>query len=294
MAAYTTTLLLAQIARRSFLPTGQSTFTPSDLLSIADEVCMNEIVPEIRAVREEFFIFAVDTAITAGVQAHPIHARAMGLILRDVKTIDGTTIVPDFKRYEPEDITSSAPGEPKGFSLQDNTILLWPPPATTTKSLRQEFTLRRNNLVPVASAAVVSAFNPATKVVSVTTIPASWATGSIFDLIKQDGGHECLSIDLTSTLVSGTAITLPSLPSGLRVGDYIALAGESPVVQLPPEFQPVLAQGVAAQILADMNIPGNEKARERFDKLLANGIKAITPRVEGEERQITPANWFGN
>ncbi len=287
--SYTTSDLLDSIKRRSFAPAGQTTFTDAELLAMADEETQTTLLPDIMTAREEFFVTSYDYSITANQVAYAIPARSVGMQVRDVHVVDGTTVIPDFPRIEPERITSGQPGTPGGFYIKSNSVCLFPTPSATSRTLRLYFPLRPSSLIDAADAAVVSAINGT--IVTVTTIPASWVTGNSFDLIKQDGGQECLSIDLTSTLVSGTAITLPSVPDGLRVGDYIALAGQSPLIQLPPDYRLVLAQAVAVAILEGMSQPGAEGARKQLEKMRERVLKLIQPRTPGEARVLVPNTW---
>ncbi len=294
---YTTTSLLDAIKRRSFAPANQLTFTDVELLAIADEVMRVDLLPDILKVREEFFVSYTDTAITAGQKAYSISARAVGLLLRDVHYVVGTDVKADFPRKEPEQFTSDALGSPTAFALRNNTILLDPTPGTTVGTLRQLFFLAPGDLVALTAAAVVASIDTLTSTVTLTAIPSTWSTGNVFDLIRQDGGQEPIAIDQTSTLVSGSTITFASLPSApftVRVGDYVALAGQTPLPHMPPNYRDVLAQGVAAEVLDMSNQPGSERARKRYDEMRKTAQTLITPRVQGEDRLITPRNWFNS
>lgn len=292
MAAFTTTNLLDSAIRRSFLPSGQLTFTTEEMLAIGDEEMMSRILPNIMAVREEFFVFPYDTAIAASTGAINIHARSVGMIVREVQIIDSNNAVTDLPRIEPEQVDSYAEGSVDSFYLRGNQIILHRTPSQALGTLRQSIFLRPGNMIQTTSAGVISNINSGTGAVTVTTIPSTWATGNIFDFIKQDGAHEYLSIDNTSTDVTSNVITFSSLPSTLRVGDYVSLSGESPLVQLPPDYRPVLAQLMAAEFLDAMNQPGAEKAKARAEKMLEAAQKSITPRVQGEDRVVQPINWF--
>lgn len=287
--SYLTSDLLEAIKRRSFAPAGQTTFSDTELLALADEETQTTLLPDLIAAREEFFINSYDYAITASRAAYAIPARSIGLQVRDAQFVDGTIIVPNLPRIEPERVNSGMAGIPWAIYLKNNDVCLFPTPDSTTRTLRLFFPLRPSRLIDVSEAAVVSGISG--NVVTVSSIPATWVTGDSFDLIKQDGGQECLSIDLTSTLVSGTDITLPSVPDTLRVGDYVALADESPLVQLPQDYRNVLAQAVATRVLEDMDQPGADKARARLEKMRADVLKLIAPRTPGEPRVLATNVW---
>lgn len=290
--SYTTSDLLDSIKRRSFAPDGQDTFSDTELLAMADEVLLTHLVPDIIAVKEEFFVVHEDEALAVDQAAYDIPVRAAGGLVRDVWLVDGTSIDPNFRRKEPEEVRSSASDTPDGFYLKGNQIIVDPPPSAATKTLRKSFFLTPSKHVATSAAGVISAIDTDNLIVTVSSIPSTWATGDTFDLIRRNGGQEPLAIDLTSTLVSGSSITLPSLPANLAVGDYVALAGETPLVQVPDVFRTVLAQGVAAEILESTNQPGADKAKKKFEDMRTAAQKRLTPRVQGEDRMVKPVNWF--
>jgi hypothetical protein len=290
--AFTTSNLLDAIARRSFMPTGQTAFSSADRLALADEVMLTEVVPWIIAVRENYLVYYVDYPLTANQAEYDIPPRAAGLVVREIHLYDGDRLIStDFRQKELDELVGGGAGTPDGFYLASNKIVVHPTPATTTRKIRVYFFLAPSRHVLTSAAGVVSAIDTGTNVVTVASIPAAWATGNVFDLIRQDGGQEPLSFDLTSSLVTGNTITLPSLPSALRVGDYVALAGETPVVQVPAEFRVVLAQAVAAEMLDSQNQPGADKARKKLEALRDAAQKLLKPRVQGELPSIVGSNW---
>lgn len=289
--AYTTAKLLAGIARRSFAPTGQVTYSTTELLEMADEELKTLILPSIMKVREEFFVFRKDYAITASKSDYSIPARSIGMVIREVQIVNSAGSATDLRRIEPEQVLSYSEGSPNSFYLKNNQICLYPTPASTTDTLRVSFFLRPGELITVADSGVISAINTGTNTVTVTTIPSTFVTGDTFDFVKKDGAHEYIDIEYVSTLVSGTDIQFSALPSTLAVGDYICLTGYSPLVQLPPDYQPILAQAVAVQVLESMNQTGSEKAAQKLMALLKTAEELITPRVQGEDRVVLH-NWF--
>lgn len=289
MALYTTTTLLSAINRRAFIPTGQTTFTDADLLAIASENIRNEIVPLIMKIREEYFVYHKDYAITANKQVYDIPPRAVGMVVREIHHINTSGTIQKLNRDEPEQLnsTTKTAAIPSAFFIKNNQIWLSTiPSATDGATLRVYFMLMPNELIVTTDAAVISNINTSTNVVSVSTIPSSWVTGNIFDFIRQDGSHECVDFDQTSITVSGTDITFASLPDTLRTGDYVALAGYSPLVQLKPELRDLVAQSVACYILEKMRLPGAQSERQIYEKALINIRDMLVPRTQGSPRSV--------
>jgi hypothetical protein len=290
--SYTSADLLSAIERRSFAPSNQSTFSTTEILALADEETQSLILPAILSVREEFFVTQSDITITANQSSYDVPARAIGMIVREVQLVNSGGSYKDIPRIEPEDVRTSQTGSPTAFYMKGNQIVLYPTPSSTQDTLRVSYFIAPGSLVETSSGAVISAINTTTNVVTVATIPSTWVTGNTFDFLSAKGGQEYKGTDLTSMLVSGTDITFASLPSSLAVGDYVSLAETSPLVQLPPNFRPVLAQAVAARMLQSMNQPGADDASRQLDKIMQAAIQMITPRVIGEDRVLLPSNWF--
>lgn len=290
--AYTSTKLLSSISRRSFAPSNQLTYQAAEILELADEVTKTKIMPNIMTVREEYFVFYKDYTIVAGQAAYDIPARALGSVVREVQLIDNNDAVTDLPRTEPERVTSLGRGGIHSFYLRGNQVVLNQSPSSGGKTLRLQFFLAPGDLVPTSSAGVITAINTTLKTVTVASIPNTWVTGTSLDFIKQDGGHEYLTIDNVSSDVTANVITFSDLPSTLRVGDYVSKAGETPLVQLPDLYRVALAQEVAVLMLESMNQAGADKAKESAAMILQAAQATISPRIQGETRVVTPNTWY--
>lgn len=292
MAVFTADELLSSIERRSFAPANQSTFSEAEILSIADEVLLNVIVPNIIAAREEYYVFYKNHTIVIDQAEYEIPSRALGSVLRDVQLVEDSGRIKDLARLEPEHQLFTSSGPLRGYFIRGDKVVIDRPPTSALGTLRLPFFAQPGKLVLASAGAVITAINTSTNVITVDTIPSTWTTGDSFDLISCRGGHNYRDMDLTSTAISGTNITLPSLPSDLVVGDYVNLAEESSLVQVPSAYRAALAQFVAAEILAAMNQPSAEQAMKKAVQLIGSAQSLIIPRVRGSARVITPDLWF--
>lgn len=291
MAAYTTEKLLTSINLKAFVPTGQKTFSPEEILTIADEVTATKLCPSILKIREEYFVTYIDYDIIAGQAAYPIPDRAIGMIAREIKVYNTSSQqMIDLSRIDLTKINSlqGSANTPSYFYLQNNNIILTPMPSVTQNVLRVWYYIRAGELIPSVQAAMVTAIDTVSNTVTVNATPSTWVTGQVFDLISGSGSHDYRAIDLTSMDVSGGNITLSSLPSELKVGDFITPQGLSPVVQLPSDYRPVLATFVAAEMLRVQGMDTADVVEAKAQQLLIEGQQMITPRVVGEDVIILP------
>ncbi len=281
MATSTVAKLLAQIERRSFAPANQSAFNDVEILDIATEEFNSKILPEIVRVREEYYVAFKDLNITRDQRNYPIPDRSFNAMVREVQIIRSNLFL-DIPRISLEDVRQTISALPYAFYPTGDDIALYPTPSSTTDVLRLHYYLVPGTLVEATDTAVISAINTTTNVVTVTSIPTAYVTGSVFDFVKKSGTHAYIKVDQVSTLVSGNDITFSELPSTLVVGDYVMPQGESSLVQMPKTMVPVLAQYTAAALLNYAGQPGGDEAEKEADKMLKIATESITPRIPGE------------
>ena len=291
MAAYTSDTLLTSIELKSFAPEAQTTFASSEILAMASEIMLNVIVPAIILKKTDYFVFTKDFTITASISNYTVPARAINGILRAVFYLGDNGQICELDQLDLNDPTTTSESSPYAYYFEDDQIVLYPTPVSTQGTLRVKSFVGSGELVTADAGAVITAINTSTNVVTVGTIPSTWVTGNSFDLIAGTGNHAYRDLDLTSTLVSGTAITLPSLPVKLAVGDYINLAGECSLVQLPSSFRAALAHLTAAEMLSSQNQPGVDTAQAKGKAYLQNALDIINPRSKGKPKVIGP-RWF--
>lgn len=303
MQAYTTADLLESIKQRSVLPDNQDTWSDEKLLTAATEEMRSVIVPLLMSVREEYFITSEDISIVAGTSRYAIPERSVGMGVREVLWVnsEGNSYPMPMVTVEDGNVTGgqtlwtangSSGASPYAYRLEWNSLVLSPVPASSG-TMRIMYVISPGALVEVGDAAQITTINTLTNTVTCSTVPASWSGGESVDIIKGSGGYEYLSTSASIVAVNGTDITLSALPTGLSVGDWVALEGESPIPQLPRELQPLLAHKVVVQILESMSQRGAaEKADERVNKMIQSALSIISPRVKGGAKKLVAASYF--
>jgi hypothetical protein len=292
--AYTTSDLITDIKLRAFVPTSQATFAESDLLLLADAEMQTTVLPLVLSLGQEYYVTYSSTTVVQGQAGYDLPARSVGLKLDRVLLIDTNGSVTALPQMEPIYQASTSQGLVESFYLQQNTLYLYPTPDQTALTLRMYYFLRPAKHVLTSAAAQISAIDTATNTVTVNGLPSTWSTTQTYDLVRQDGGSEPLGIDLVATGVGAGAVSFAaSLPSSLRVGDYVSLSAETPCPQLVPELRPVLAQAVAKRIRMSMRLPGGDDAAAQLKLEVENARTLLTPRVESAAQVIMPAHrWF--
>lgn len=123
-------------------------------------------------------------------------------------------------------------------------------------------------------------------------IPEHIKNGSQIDFLQTKPGHKIMGIDVTipDNAISGTIIEFNSddVPSDLEIGDYICLAHEAIIPQIPPDLHNILAERTASRILAALgDQAGLQASTTKIQEMEANQGRLIDNRTEGSPQKIT-------
>lgn len=298
--AYTSDDLVSAVRVRCQLPsaTNDGKFTDANILELAYEELLTNVLPEIRKARGNYYVKSADYAVTSGVASYAIPSRAQGASLRDVTFInsDGTGF--SLPELPLEDIdyykTSGSTWWSTAFCycIENNSVLLRPEP-TQDGTLRLRYYQRPGRLVGAAEAMQITSITPFGAVtVLAGDVPASWGVTNTFDVIAASPTFDSLSEQLTptgvTTGVGGNIIfTAAELNSGIQVGDWVALETESPVIQLTVELQPVLTSATCVRVLEALGDgPATQIAESLFQRQMRQAVAHIQPRNDGEQPRI--------
>lgn len=298
--SYLTTDLVSDVQIAAGIPDNQGTFTDTVVYAIGDREIRSKMLPLIMKNLEEYYIVILDYNVTANQAAYQIPTRAVAAGLRDVQLVqsnDDEARTP-LERLSPEDLYSTVGGnyrftiKKNGFYLQGNQVVVYPTPTTTQNLLRLSYACRPNKLVdPTACGQVLSIDLSTNTVVLSASAPSTFAVNTLMDLVNANPNFDWWAQDLaltaiTTTTVQNDTLTFTTLPSSLNVGDYVCLSGQSCVVQVPVELQPLLVQYIAVRILSAQ---GDEQslrdAVSELKMLEDNALLMIAPRVEGKPKR---------
>jgi hypothetical protein len=116
------------------------------------------------------------------------------------------------------------------------------------------------------------------------------------DIIRPLPGFRSIVIDTVATFSSATATfsSGTTITNQLAVGDYVCIAGESPMPQLPAELHPLLAQETACACLrASGDSAGLAMAEKERDRLEAIAVGLFAPRTENQPRYVQNKHGVG-
>lgn len=244
--SYTVDSLIDSARRRGHLPEASGRFDTADLVELMNEELQTYIMSYLIAAREEYALDDFDFAMTPGTAEYPLPPRAIGGKIRKAYVLCGSSYQP-LQRLELDQVSFpvQATGAPRCYYWDGTKIGLSP---CGDGSIRVKYFRRPGKLVLEEDAAQITAINIGTKTVMVSNIPVEWVSGT-YDIVAAQPMFDTLAED-QSCVVAGSNITFANtLPTNLAVGDWVALAGESPIPQIPAEVHTLLAQRTAAKVL---------------------------------------------
>lgn len=284
--SYTTADLIASLRRRSLVPeaAAEGSLSASDLVALMSEELQTYIVAEMMKLREEFKVVDLDFTTTPGQTSYDIPSRAVGSKIKDIFAQEGSAYL-QMARIEPEiGIVSSASGLPRAYYLKDNQIVFLSDPGSSV--LKISYYRRPNKLIETADAGLITDIDTGTREVTIDNAPTSFTSSVAYDLIQATPHFNFRGVDLSASITGNVLTFADALPTGLAVGDYVCLAGESPVPQIPVELHPLLAQRTAVKALEALGDPKVSVAKSLCDEALSFAKTQLSPRVEEQARVV--------
>lgn len=285
---YTSTALLDKIVRWAAIPEDQPAFGVTDLLKYLNEEMESIVVPKILSLSEDYFIRTYNTTVPA-TSTTPINlpTRIISGRVNEIK------LIPSGGNLDNAiNITRTVPhqfGRIRGltFYFMGNALYINGAEKYSGYTLQIWYNSRPNYIVETSHAALVSSV--LNNDVTVVSVPSTWGGTPVVDVIKGTPHFDIMQYDQTS-IIAGNVITLTDA-TGIVAGDYIALAGESPVCNLPYEVQNFLVQCTVVRLLEVIGATDQYKqAIAKYDQMEEQFISLITPRVQSEPKIINNSN----
>jgi hypothetical protein len=299
---YTVDSLLPMLRLLPLMPSVQALFSDSDLVTIMDFELSSKIVPLIDNQAEEYFVAPFDIPYIQSVTMYALPVRATADKLRSVSFVDSNNNEIRIPRLRPEDIMSNVNStglaiNPAlwGFYLQNDKCILYLGSFTGSsnsyKFLRLRYIRMPNTLVLSTACGQITAI--AGNVVTVGSVPLTFTTTATYDIISNSPQmFVSQGDDLTITTIVGSNITFTALPSAVQVGDWVCLAMQSPIPQIPfkPGFQFLLQLSAAKCLEIHGDTQGFNVAMSQAADMKELFISVITPRVDGNVIRLTTPN----
>jgi hypothetical protein len=295
--------LLPMLRLLPLMPSVQALFTDSDLVNIMNFEMDSKIMPMMDNQAEEYGVYLFDIPYSNSITQYDMPIRAMGGKLRSVSFVDPNGNEVRIPRLRVEDIMSNvnATGlaiNPAlwGFYLQNNKVVTYLSTVNGGSSafptLRLRYLRQPNTLVLSSACGQITAI--AGNVVTVNAVPSTFTTSVTYDLISNvPQMFVSYGDDLTITSIVGLNITFSAtVSSKLQIGDFVCLAGQSPIPQIPwnPGFQLLLQLSAAKCLEIHGDTQGFNVAMSQATDMKNYFLSLLTPRVDGNVIRLTTPN----
>lgn len=304
----TTNALLKSIKRRALVPDNQNTFSEQDFIDLMNEEMMIGLVPSILQMKEEYFIFKQIVPLVANKSNYAVPQRSLANKLREICYIDNVnpSIGTEYEMAQIaiDDRYSGLAGGSntndftgyRRFYMQGSDVIVHPSVGPAPYGgLAFYFYIRPNMLVKENEVAVISNIDRNTGEITVSNLPTSYGLNNKYDFVRANSPHNILAIDITANSISSGSkkITVdPSaIPLDLQVGDYIPMAGQTCIPNVPTELHMVLAQRAAQRVLEALgDSEGLNNSTNKLNEMENKLSNMIENRVEGAPRKVVSRN----
>lgn len=282
-----TTELIAALKIKGSFPTSDDLFSTSDFLVLLNHQMKTEIIPIMMLLSEEYFLLSKDFTVSTSGATYRIPSRAIGAKLRDLKHLDGSNNMVSLQRLFEED----RPSNMTGYYMVRNSVEL--SEGFTSGTLRMKYFGRPNSLVSTTSCAQITSINTGTNQIIVSSLPTTMSDGILCDFVQNKNPYDLLDYDNEIVNVSGTTVTMTSLPTDLVVGDWLCLAEESPVPMVPEELHPVLVQSALVAALSSKKDKATDFEAKLLERVKQDAIRMLDPRVENDSISFRSGRMLG-
>lgn len=299
---YTTDEIVADVQGEAMIPNAHGEITPVVIVGILNDVISRVIVPWERRMRgTERRVVSTDFALAADTATYRIPATADAGGLRDVAFVNSDGDEIEMEQVSLDEVAKFAStaspmwGAPYAFCVEGHQVRVLPTPTQADGSIRMKYFRRPGRLVLVEDAmqiTLVTYLGGGTGFEALS-VPATFSTSTPLDVIQASPGFDVfhssqLPLDVAPVGPPIGVSFLPMATTEAVAGDYIALAGETPVVQLAPELHPILTALAAARV--EKRIGDRDGARLSFElamRDLENMAPLFRSRVQDKPRYGT-------
>lgn len=130
---------------------------------------------------------------------------------------------------------------------------------------------------------------------SANGVPTGFVENEMYDFLQTSGGHKTYLYDMTvaNNGISVNTLTFPrdNTPDDFRIGDYICLANECIIPQIPSDLHNLLIERTCERILSSLgDFDGATKSLQKISEMEQRQGTMIDNRVEGNPMKVFNKN----
>ena len=302
--------MIESVRNRTMTPDDTSIFTDQQILDILDEEMNMQVLDKLQKLHGENLTISVDIPRNDKGE-YEIPYRALGNKLRDISIVNGNVLY-ELAQIGLGELPDYTYGEDSNsyldkFYIENNKIHLIQSSRGYT-SVRMRYYLRPNVLTKKEQSGTISSISIDNDADTITlllsTVGKLFSDSVQYDLIGNRSPNKIKAFDITpiSLAITGTVnqqnrtatmvLSLSEIQAQkneIKVGDYVAIAEQTPVPNMPTEMHPLLAQAAAVQLLEALtDTEALKNAENRLMKMTVAVQELIDDRVELAPKKIKP------
>lgn len=296
--------IIDSVRKRTMTPDDTSIFTDSDILDIVNEELDVQVLQKLLTLHEDHLTIYIDVPRNEEGE-YDIPYRAIGNKVRDIHLISGdiTYELSQISLGELPDYSYSIDSNSylDRFYVESNKIKL----VNSTRPynfVRFYFYVRPNVLTKMEEAGIISAIidnGDDTVTLTLSQVGRNFTNSVSYDIVGARTPNKIKSFDLIPVdngVVTGTtgSVTfnksdMEDILTEIKVGDYITLAEQTPVPNIPTEMHPILAQAAAIHLLEALgDTEALNNAQRRMEMMSTSVQSLVDDRVELAPKKIKP------
>ncbi len=301
MAHYMDTqALINSVKRRASVPDSQALVSDDQILDYANEEMALNLIPLIVAKHQDYYLTREEVQLVSNQSRYEIPYRAIGSKLREVAYMDSNGNLFEMFRISTDDVVNEgiASSFSRRFYIEGEEVVLH----TQNDSIPSGYlvffyNLRPNTMVDSDNVGIITNIDRNTGIVTLSSFPSDFTATIEYDFIKTRSPHRIFSFDITPSSVDANTKTITfdvdEIPDRLTIGDRIALANETDLINAPSDVHVLLAQMVAGRVLESIGDLDNlQAANVKLNKMEKNTGLLIDNRVTGSPYKAKVRNGF--
>ena len=290
---YNTQTFLDRVAVKAAIPIGQTTFTDSELLDLANQELQSTILPEILRTREDYYLTQETITVKAGQDLIEMPERAIAGKINDVQIVDQNTRR-SIPRITTSEIYGTSSGPTEAFYFRGAYLGLNPTPSSDIDIIVSYYLRPSALILPGESYTLVRVEedNIGRTIYTVDRENTTIKPGDKIDLVSNQGLHHTLHQDLVADTTLNNLIYVVDGPQDVALGSYVFPAGQSQFIQCPQELYPWLEELVVVKIHESIgDFEAMKLAQQKANLIRDQILSLLSPRAETESQIITNTIW---
>lgn len=263
--------------------------TDAEILATGDMEIQGRLIPLLRLSHQEYFVAEIQASSSNGRIALPARS-ILGAVRHVQLTVGGQTQRLPQVPLEDDYLGVSA-GLPSSWYFDGGNIVLLP--RGTDGTVRLRYYLRPSKMVVETDTGSVVRITGVTTGSSATSLTLDNGspnpTGFDFaDVVSNRPSHNLCVLDTTSDGTNPLSVPNSLIIAPIFVGDWLPLAGFTPVVPVPEELFSTLVHQTAYVLLRALGYDDEAGAQKVLATEALNDARALlAPRSEGNPRRMT-------